>query len=214
MDYTFRVDSLIPKAEFMSVTYIADGYPDYRRNFNPTDFSAEALTKIVTDFAPNVVHFWERQKEHPESASFTGGSGSAEAPVYKEIDPSHVPVIEPEPEYDRFTQYLTMNSIEDPMQETVGWTVTDMTADEQAQYLANWRNSFAVSMAQFRQALYKRGIIEAAMSMSAKDINSQILWETSDFVPRASERVKGAMGMTEEELDEFFIHASTLEMTL
>lgn len=214
MNYTYRVDTLIPRSEFMSVTYMADGYPDYRRNFNPTDFSKESLAKMVEGFAPNVVDFWERQEEHPESVSFAGGSGCAEAPVTQQIDPAHVPVIEPEPEYDHFTQYITMDLIEDPMQKSVGWTVTDMTAEERAEYLANWRASFSVSMGQFRQALYGRDIIETAMAMSAKDINSQILWETSDFVMRSSERVRNAMGMTDEGLDEFFIYAGTLEASL
>ena len=214
MNYTYTVDKLIPKSEFMSVTYMADGYPDYRRNFNPTDFSEESLKKVVDDFAPNVVDFWTRQEGHPESVSFAGGSGAAEAPIVEQIDPTHQTQVEPAPEYDHFTQRLEQDPITHYMQETVGWTVVDMTAEEQAEYLVSWRSFFAVSMAQFRQALYGRGIMEAAMSMSAKDISSQILWETSDFVPRGSERVKAAMGMSDEELDEFFIYAGTLEITL
>lgn len=214
MNYTYRVDALIPKSEFMSVTYMADGYPDYRRNFNPTDFSRESLINMVEGFAPNVVDFWERQESYPEAVSFEGGSGSAEAPVKQEFDPTHVPVIEPEPEYDHFTQYITLNLIEDPMQETVGWTVTDMNAEEQAEHLANWRNQFAVEMGQFRQALHARGIVEAGIEMSARDITSQILWDTAPIVLRKSQRVTNALGMTDEELDEFFIFASTMERAL
>jgi len=214
MNYTYRVDALIPKSEFMSVTYMADGYPDYRRNFNPIDFSEENLKRVVEDFAPQVMDFWKRQESHPESVSFQGGTASAEVSPVDNYDPTHVPVMEPEPDYDPFTQYITLNQIEDPMQETVGWTVTDMTPEEQAAHLTEWRGFFGVSMAQFRQALYERGIIESAMSMSAKDINSQILWETSSFVLRRSQRIQDALGMTDEELDEFFIYASTLEDTL
>jgi hypothetical protein len=214
MNYTFRVDRLIPKSEFMSVTYMADGYPDFRRNFSLTDFSKEALESAVADFAPNVVHFWERQEGHPESVSFTGGSGVAEAPVPVPYDPKHVPTIEPEPEYDPFSQYLTMNPVVDPMQETVGWTVNDMTAEEQAENLSKFRAGFSVQISQFKQAIYDRGIMESVEAMAATSVTAQILWESADFVSRGSSRVQAALSMTEEELDEFFIYASTLDSVL
>jgi len=193
---------------------MADGYPDYRKNFNPVEFSEENLAGLVANHAPFVVEFWERQAGHPEEFVFEGGEGVAEAPVTQEVDFSYAPPIEPQPEYDPFTQKIAMNQIEDPMQASVGWTVTEMTSEEQSEYLAEWRAGFTVSMAQFKQALYQRGIIEAAMSMSAKDISSQILWETSTFVSRGSERVQEALSMTDEELDEFFKYASTMEFTL
>lgn len=214
MNYTFRVDKLIPKSEFMSVTYMAEGYPDYRRNFNPTDFSEESLRGVVADFAPNVVDFWERQEGHPEEAAFAGGSGTAEAPVVEQIDPTHETQVEPQPEYDHFTQRIEQEPITHYMQETVGWKVIDMTAQEQAEYLDDWRMYTAVTMGQFRQALLGRGITEAESSISASDPVAQILWESSGHVLRKSERVKKALSMTDKELDEFFIHASTLEVTL
>lgn len=218
MNYTYRVDALIPKSEFMSVTYMADGYPDYHKNFNPTDFSAEALTKIVTDFAPNVVHFWTRQEAHPESTVFTGGSGSAEIPVVEEYDPTHVPVIEPQPEYDPFTQYITMNTIEHPMQETVGWTVTDMTAEEQANFLSMWRTNFFVSMRQARLALLQEGylsLIEDAINLIPEPDKSKVQteWEYSSIVERGSVWIaimQPALGLSDEQMDDLFKLAATL----
>ena len=213
MNYTYRVDTLIPKSEFMSVTYMADGYPDYHQNFNPVDFSEENLARLVTDHAPFVVEFWERQAGHPEDVVFEGGEGVAEAPVTQEVDFSYAPEIEPMPEYDPFTQKVSLNQIDNPMQKSVGWTVEEMTAEEQAEYLEDWRAGCTVSMAQFRQALHERGTLEAAMSMASQDVNANILWETSTFVPRSSEAVKAALSMTDEELDEFFKYAQTFSST-
>jgi len=214
MIYTYRVDTLIPKSEFMSVTYMADGYPDYRRNFNPIDFSEENLRSIVEDFAPQVMDFWKRQESHPESAVFQGGTASAEVSPVDNYDPTHVPVIEPEPEFDPFTQYITLNQIEDLKQETVGWTVTDMTPEEQAEYLSEWRRFFSVTMSQFRLALFERGISEVEKSISSPDAKAKILWESSNFVRRDSERVAKALSMTDEELDEFFQFAGAMELTI
>jgi len=219
MDYTFKVDKLIPKAEFMSVTYMADGYPDYRRNFNPTDFSKESLTKMVEDFAPIVVDFWVRQASHPELVSFAGGSGSAEAPVTQDIDPSHVPVIEPEPEYDQFTQYITLNMIEDPMQETVGWTVTDMTAEEQAQYLEDWRENVIVNMVQFRLALSEKQILKQVSESVVNrkgdgDPTTEIMWTADALVARNSEWAKAELGLDDAGMDEFFKLALTMPIAL
>jgi len=219
MNYTYRVDTLIPKSEFMSVTYMSDGYPDYRRNFNPTYFSKESLTKMVEDFAPVVVDFWERQESHPEAVSFTGGSGAAEAPVTQDIDPSHVPVIEPEPEYDPFTQYITLNMIEDPMQETVGWTVTDMTAEEQAEYLEQWRQNTTVTMCQFRLALAKEDVLKrVSESITSRegdgDPTTEIMWTADAYVARNSEWAKAELGLDEAGMDEFFKLAQTMDIAL
>jgi hypothetical protein len=110
MDYTYTINKILPKAEFMSVTYSAEGYPDYRRNFNPTDFSQEYISQMIENFAPHVVDFWGRQADHPEEVVIEGGSASAEAPVVEPVDFSHAPTIEPRPEFDQFTQYCGVSS--------------------------------------------------------------------------------------------------------
>ena len=218
MNYTYIVNTLVPKAEFMSVTYMADGYPDYRKNFNPTDFSEESLIKVVTDFAPNVVSFWTRQEAHPESAVFTGESGSAEAPVVEDYDITHVPTIEPEPEYDHFTQYVTLNDIEDPKQATRGWTIHEMTAEEQADFLSQWRASFFVSMRQARLALTQEGYMtqveDKINSLSEPDKTKlQTEWEYASKVERNSDWIgtmQPALGLSDEQMDNLFKLASTL----
>ena len=77
MNYTYTINKILPKSEFMSVTYSADGYPDYKRNFNPTDFSQEYISQMIENFAPHVVEFWERQLGHPEEVVIAGGSAEA-----------------------------------------------------------------------------------------------------------------------------------------
>jgi hypothetical protein len=212
MNYTFRVDKLIPKSEFMSVTYMSDGYPDYRRNFSPNDFSEESLNKMVEDFAPHVVDFWGRQESHPETVDFQGGAGAAEAA--KQVDPAIVPAPEPPPEFDPFTQKIELDKMQDPPQKSLGWTIVELTEEEQSAYLSEWRDSFAVSMSQFRLALYERGIMEAEMSLSSADATAKILWDSSDFVRRNSQRVISALPVKDKELDDFFIYASTLEASI
>lgn len=218
MNYTYVVNKLLPKSEFMSVTYMADGYPDYRKNFNPTDFSEESLAKTVTDFAPYVVSFWTRQEGHPESAVFTGGSGSAEAPVVEDYDITHVPVIEPEPEYDPFTQYITLNDIEDPRQATRGWTIHEMTAEEQADFLSQWRAGFFVSMRQARLALIQEGYmtqIEDTINLLPEPDKTKLQteWEYASRVERNSDWIgtmQPVLGLSDEQMDDLFILAAAL----
>jgi len=216
MEYQYEITDIRPKQEFMVVVYRSEGYPDYTRTLNPKEFDEQSIADLVRFGAQRVVDFWLRWGGHPESVSVpVTGSGSIDPTVVRtDLTPQSAPPIADVPDYDHFTQRIELNQIEDPAQSSVEWAVIDMTPEEQAAYLAEWRGGFGVSMAQFRQALYERGIFEAAMSMSAKDINSQILWETSSFVLRGSQRIQDAMGMTDEELDEFFIYASTLEDTL
>lgn len=135
MDYSYTINKVLPKSEFMSVTYSADGYPDYRKNFNPVEFTQENLVRLIEEYAPHVVLFWERQASHPEDYSLEGGTGSAEALNIEQVAFTHAPTIEEQPEYDVFTQYVTMNPIENPMQKTVGWTVHDFNEEEQAGFL-------------------------------------------------------------------------------
>lgn len=218
MNYSYTINKVLPKSEFMSVTYSADGYPDYRRNFNPVEFTQEYLVQLIEGFAPHVVDFWERQVDHPEDFTLEGGSGSAEAPVIEEVDFSHAPTIEPRPAFDPFTQYVTLNEITDPMQETVGWTIHDMTAEEIAEYLAGWRSATSVTMRQARLALLSQNklteVTEALSSLpEAEKTAAEIEWEYGSEVRRTSPLVTSlavALNLTDEELDSLFVLAATL----
>jgi len=144
MNYTYEIETLIPKGEFMTVKYSAEGFGDYFKSFNPKEFSEEHLRSLIEGFAPFVVEFWERSVNHPEELIITGASSVAEAPVVEEIDSNHAPEIEPQPEYNRFTQRIEMNQIEHPMQETVGWAIIELTEEERASTLENFKSYYRV----------------------------------------------------------------------
>ena len=214
MYYTYVINKVLPKAEFMAVTYSADGFPDYRRNFNPTDFSQEAISALIESFAPRVVEFWERQASHPEEVTLSGGSGTAEI----NSSPPKPPTVEPTPEYDFFTQRVELNEITDPAQETVGWTIYDLTEEEKAEVLVNWRRGAFVTMRQARLALAQQGLlqtVEDAIALIPEPDRSKISveWEYSAIVERGSSWIgvlAPALGLSDEQMDDLFKLAATL----
>ena len=220
MNYTYEIKKIDPKAEFLVVMYSSEGYPDFTRSYNPTDFSEENVLAVIHGGAASVVEFWQRQDAHPEEVELpTEGSGSYEPPVVDpDFDPNYVPEIEPEPEFDPFTQYITLNLIKDPMQATVGWTVHDMTAEEQAEFLSGWRSFTAVTPRQARLELAKRGqlsnIDEIIASLPADQQEVvQIEWEYAVSIERSSPwviQLGSALGLDEEGLDELFKAAAEL----
>ena len=129
-----------------------------------------------------------------------------------------MPTIEPEPEYDHFTQYVTLNDIEDPKQATRGWTIHEMTAEEQADFLSQWRASFFVSMRQARLALTQEGYMtqveDKINSLSEPDKTKlQTEWEYASKVERNSDWIgtmQPALGLSDEQMDNLFKLASTL----
>jgi len=220
VNYTYEIKKIEPKAEFLVVVYSSEGYSDFTRSYNPTDFSEENIAAIIHGGAAVAVEFWQRQDAHPEEVELPiEGSGSYEPPVVDpDFDPNYVPEIEPEPEFDPFTQYITLNLIEDPMQATVGWTVHDMTAEEQAEFLSGWRSFVQVTPRQARLELAKRGqlsnINEIIESLPAEQQEIvQIEWEYAVSVERNSPwviQLGSALGLDEKGLDELFKAAAVL----
>lgn len=220
MNYTYEIKKVEPKAEYLVVVYKSEGYPDFTRSYNPTDFSEEHIASIIHGGASVAVEFWQRYDAHPEEVAIpTEGSGSYEPPVVDpNYDPNYVPEIEPEPEYDFFTQYITLNLIEDPMQATVGWTIHDMTAEEQAEHLENWRSFVSVTPRQARLELAKRGQLSnidqiiASLPADQQEV-VQIEWEYAVSVERSSPwvvQLGSALGLDEEGLDDLFKAAAQL----
>lgn len=220
MNYTYEIKKIEPKAEFLVVVYSSEGCPDFTRSYNPTNFSEENISAIIHGGAAVAVEFWQRQDAHPEEVELpTEGSGSYEPPVVDpDFDPNHAPEIEPEPEFDPFTQYITLNQIEDPMQATVGWTIHDMTAEEQAEFLNGWRSFTQVTPRQARLELAKRGqlsnidTIIASLPEDQQEV-VQIEWEYAVSIERLSHWViqfGSALGLDEEGLDELFKAAAEL----
>lgn len=218
MNYTYTINKVLPKAEFMSVTYSAEGYPDYTKNFNPIEFSQEYISELIENFAPNVVEFWERQENHPEEVVIEGGSSAAEAPIISNANFDAAPTIEPQPAFDPFTQYVTLNLIEDSTQETVGWTVHEKTSEEISAFLELWRSTAQVTMRQARLALAQQGFlqtVEDAIALIPEPDKSIITieWEYSATVERKSQWVTAlapALGLTDEQMDDLFKLAVTL----
>jgi hypothetical protein len=220
MNYTYKIEKIEPKAEYMRVRYSAEGHEDFIRSFNPRQFDQEHILGLITNYATTVVEAWERLAGHPDTVEIeTEGAATAEAPVVAEnFDPTHVPVIEDQPEFDMFTQYITLNLIEDPMQATVGWTVHDMTAEEQAEYLANWRSFVSVTPRQARLELAKRGQLSnidqiiASLPADQQEV-VQIEWEYAVSIERSSPwviQLGSALGLDEVGLDELFKAAAVL----
>lgn len=220
MNYTYEIKKIEPKAEFLVVTYSSKGYPDYTRTFNPTDFSEANITAIVQGGAAVAVEYWKRSEAHPEQVVVpVVGTGSYEPPVVDpNFDPTHTPVVEPKPAFDPFTQYVTLNLIEDPMQATVGWTIHDMTAEEQAQHLSHWRSVADVTPRQARLELAKRGLLAnidtiiAALPADQQDV-VRIEWEYAVSVERSSawvEQLGAALGLDDVGLDGLFRDAAKL----
>ena len=134
MNYTFEIKKLSPKQEFMTVVYRSDGYPDYTRNFNPKQFDEASIASIIEGGAQAVVEFWERWSEHPENVQVSmTGSGTFSPVVPVEVPANHMPVPEDEPEFDVLTQRIQLKKIEDPAQETVGWDIIELTAEERVE---------------------------------------------------------------------------------
>lgn len=220
MNYTYEIKRIEPKAEYLVVAYRCDGYPDFTRSFNPTSFTEADITAIIHGGAASAVEFWNRQAAHPEQVALpTVGSGSYEPPtVDPSFDPNHAPAIDPEPAYDRFTQYITLNAVENPMQATVGWTVHDMTAEEQAEFLTGWRSFAQVTPRQARLELAKRGLLSnvdtiiAGLPADQQDA-VKIEWEYAVSIERSStwvQQLGSALGLDDAGLDGLFKEAEKL----
>lgn len=133
MDYTYTVQKIDPQREYMQVAYSSEGNESYITNFNPKAFDSASLKAMVEEFAPFVVEYWERVAQHPRDLPVFSGAATASAPVVQDIDFNYAPSIDPQPDYNEATQSLVMNAIENPMQASVGWTVIDLTPEQQAE---------------------------------------------------------------------------------
>ena len=220
MNYTYEIKRIEPKSEYLVVAYRCDGYPDFTRSFNPTSFAEADIAAIIHGGAASAVEFWQRQAAHPEEVKLpTVGSGSYEPPaVDPNFDPNHAPAIEPAPAFDPFTQHITLNQIVDPMQPTVGWTIHDMTAEEQAEYLTQWRSTVYVTPRQARLELAKRSLLAnidtiiAALPADQQDA-VKIEWEYAVSIERKSawvQQLGAALGLDDAGLDGLFRDASEL----
>lgn len=219
MDYQYEILRLEPTQEYMSVLYTKSGCPSFSRNFNPSSFDQGTLDALINQGALDAAEFWERRANQPETVDIPlSGSGMAVSPVVDNFDPNYSPTIEPMPDYDTFTQRVELNMVEDPMQPTVGWTIYDLTAEEQVAILALWRSHAEVTPRQARLELAKRGLLAnideiIALIPEPDKTTVQIEWEYAVSVERSSPwvvQLGSALGLDEEGLDDLFKAAAQL----
>lgn len=109
-------------------------------------------------------------------------------------------------EVDQFTEY------EDEVRGVV--TVEDQIADYEAQKAAERRATMACTPRQARLALASAGVYEAVQTaVAAVSDQARIEWEYATMVERTSpiiDEMQGALGMTDEDLDNLFELAVTL----
>lgn len=222
MKYLFEIKKILPKQEFMVVEYSSADFedlPKFTVTLNPTKFDEEYIANLVHASAARAVDYWDRVRNHPETVSVSSvGAGAVEPAVVEEIDPNHQPIMLDPPSYDPFTQRIEQEPLLHPMQETVGWTVFDLTAEEQEQYLNSWRSIFFITPRQARLELAKRGqlsnidtIIESLPADQQEVV--QIEWEYAVSIERKSPwviQLGSALGLDEVGLDELFKLAATL----
>lgn len=211
MRYTYKVQELSPKQEFMIVVYSADGYPDYTKTYNPREFTEEALRTLIEGQAWQVIEFWLRWENHPETAPMALLEGEAEGEPTELKDLSNPPPYEEEPPYDYFTEKLVPDAI-DWDKPTIGWSVVPLTEAEKAEHLANWRVGVYITNAEFRTALFRADAIDRVEAgiLGYSEEEEQLIriqWEHAPFVYRNSElclAVQAFTGMSDDEMDSIF----------
>lgn len=94
------------------------------------------------------------------------------------------------------------------------WVVSDLTDEEIAAVLSEWRNRTAVTMRQARLALSRQGLLaQVQTGINSLSEESQIEWEYAGSVERSSPLVQSlgaALGLSDEDLDNLFKLATTL----
>ena len=74
MNYSYEILKIEPRHKFLSVRYFAEGKDNYFKNFNPEDFSTEAIVEVIQNFFPNVKAHWDYQTTAAETADLEVGA--------------------------------------------------------------------------------------------------------------------------------------------
>jgi hypothetical protein len=209
MNYSYQFLKISPKQLLVQVKYSADGKPDLFKNIITGDFTEEGLDRVVKSHAPQMIAQWELIEQAPESVDLVG--------TVKQVTVKPV-VNQAEPDFDPFTQRLEEVITETDTEIQRGWNVVDLTTEEQAQFLSDWRATASVSMRQARLALIEQGFIsqvQDAIALIPEPDKSKIEaeWEYASTVERGSVWVatlQPALGLTDEQMDNLFKLAGTL----
>jgi hypothetical protein len=94
------------------------------------------------------------------------------------------------------------------------WVVTDLTIEELATRLAEWRRGMVVSPLQMRRALRAQALADAvAAYVAVQDADTQDAWEYAVEIRRNDALIAAAadaLGMSETEVDDLFRLAASL----
>ena len=131
MKIKYEIEEYEPEREYMLVKFTSPDNPDwvYYKSLNPPDFSKDKLVELLEACASVVTGFWGRAIAHDAECPIPmTGDMDVEPEVYlaQEIHP----IIEPQPEFDVWTEYVVQDDLTSPFQETIGWVVVKYTAEE------------------------------------------------------------------------------------
>lgn len=209
MQYTYEFLKVEPKQLWVQLKYSAEGMPDMFRNVITDDFSEEALNLRAQAIAPSIIAQWQQIAAAPESVDL-------QSPVQQA---TYKPVVEVDaPSYDPFTERLEPSVVETETEFQSGWEVVAMTAEEQADFLQEWRDTAEVSMRQARLALIQEGLMTSVnLAIEGMDEPNRTVvkteWEYASVVERRSPWIAAmatALGMNDEQMDDLFKLARTI----
>ena len=202
----YQITKASPQQLHLQIRYTKEGCPDYWINLKVSDFTDEGIHQSAQNGAAQAEQFWSAISELPPEVTPTKMSGVAK---------DRVPT--PQPDYDYMTQNISLEWVETDDAITETWTITEKTDEQKAEVLAESRKQIAVTMRQARLALLQKGLlssVDAAIAgLPEGKEAAEIQWEYGSEVQRLSPLVVGlmpALGMSEEEIDDLFVLASTL----
>lgn len=140
MKVKYKVLHYRPEAEWISVEFWDADNPEaepWCHSFEFPDFSREKLIDQLRAVASRFAGSWTRIPDHPTELTIPEeGTLDVEPECYLPYEPKTE--VEDEPEFDHWTQEITLDDIEHWSQETVGWTIRDLSQEEIDQKLDSW----------------------------------------------------------------------------
>lgn len=209
MNYSYEFIKVEPKRFFVQIKFSTEGKPDIWKNLIARDFSEDGLNILAQSQVPSVVVQWDNYDSAPEAVELTNPMVSA---TYKPK------TVLPQPEFEDLTQKLEEVITETETEIIHSWNVVDKTESEKAEALGQWRATKRVSMRQARLALIQQGLlgqVNAAIAQMQEPDKSivETEWEYASTVERSSPWIasmQGALGLTDEQMDDLFKLAETL----
>ena len=132
MKVKYKVVDYRPDAEWIAVEFTDPDRPDmdpWIKQFTFPDFSREKLIDHLHAIASQFAGSWTRIPDHATELTIPEeGVLEVEPELYLPYEPH--PVLEPEPEFDMWTQEIIPGDVTDVTQEVISWTVRDLSQEE------------------------------------------------------------------------------------